>query len=118
MGRQGDRHRSARSCGKLPRELFPRSTEQFARSCHSSVLRNAPTTSGMRAMLQYDREPLLVAAHVGERGAATSAIETQDAALAARIEVATHTVGDLDRRLNQVDMAIEPPSAAGPRRRS
>jgi hypothetical protein len=41
----------------------------------------------------------LVAAHVGERGAAQSAIETQDAALAARIEVAAHTVADLDRRL-------------------
>jgi hypothetical protein len=30
----------------------------------------------------------LVAAHVGERGLATSAIEMQDAALAARVEVA------------------------------
>lgn len=49
----------------------------------------------------------LVSAHVGERGAATSAIETQDAAVAARIEVATHAVADLDRRLNQVDMSIE-----------
>jgi len=49
----------------------------------------------------------LVAAHVGERGAATSAIETQDAALAARIEVAAARVADLDRRLNQIDTAIE-----------
>jgi uncharacterized protein YlxW (UPF0749 family) len=49
----------------------------------------------------------LVAAHVGERGAATSAIETQDAALGARIEVATHTVADLDRRLAQIDAAVE-----------
>jgi biotin transporter BioY len=44
----------------------------------------------------------LVAAHVGERGAATSAIETQDATLGARIEVATHNVADLDRRLAQI----------------
>jgi len=49
----------------------------------------------------------LVAAHVGERGAATSAIETQDAGLAARIDVQAHAVADLDRRLNQVDVAIE-----------
>jgi hypothetical protein len=41
----------------------------------------------------------LVAAHVGERGAAQSAIGAQDAALAARIEVAAHAVADLDRRL-------------------
>ncbi len=49
----------------------------------------------------------LVAAHVGERGAAASAIETQDAALTARIEVAAHSVADLDRRLGQIDSAIE-----------
>jgi hypothetical protein len=35
-----------------------------------------------------------VAAHVGERGAATSAVETQDAALAARIDVAAHKEGN------------------------
>ena len=49
----------------------------------------------------------LVAAHVGERDAVQSAIETQDAALAARIEVAAHAVADLDRRLGQIDTAIE-----------
>src|SRR6266446_1670871 len=55
----------------------------------------------------------LVAAHVGERGAATSAIETQDAALAARIEVAVHAVADLDRRLGQIDTAIEEAAKRG-----
>jgi hypothetical protein len=55
----------------------------------------------------------LVAAHVGERGAATSAIETQDAALAARIEVAVHQVADIDRRLGQVDLAIEEAARRG-----
>ena len=55
----------------------------------------------------------LVAAHVGERGAAQSAIETQDAALAARIEVAAHTVADLDRRLGQIDTAIEEAAKRG-----
>jgi hypothetical protein len=39
--------------------------------------------------------------------AAQSAIETQDAALAARIDVQAHTVADLDRRLGQIDFAIE-----------
>ena len=42
----------------------------------------------------------LVAAHLGDRSATTSAIETKDTALAARIEVAAHTVADLDRRLD------------------
>ena len=55
----------------------------------------------------------LVAAHVGERGAATSAIETQDATLAARIAVQAHTVADIDRRLNQVDVAIEEAAKRG-----
>jgi hypothetical protein len=55
----------------------------------------------------------LVAAHVGERGAAQSAIETQDAALAARIEVAAHSVADLDRRLGQIDTAIEEAAKRG-----
>jgi len=45
----------------------------------------------------------LVAAHVGERGSTTSAIEMRDAARAARLEVAAHTVADLDRRLGQID---------------
>src|SRR5712675_443336 len=55
----------------------------------------------------------LVAAHVGERGAAQSAIETQDAALAARIEVAAHSVADLDRRLAQIDTTIETAATRG-----
>jgi hypothetical protein len=48
----------------------------------------------------------LVAAHVGERGAAQSAVETQDAALGARIEVATSRVADLDRQIAQIDAAV------------
>jgi hypothetical protein len=48
----------------------------------------------------------LVAAHVGERGAAASVIETQDVALAARIEVAASRVADLDRQIGQIDAAV------------
>jgi hypothetical protein len=55
----------------------------------------------------------LVAAHVGERGAARSAIETQDAGLAARIDVQAHAVADLDRRLRQIDTAIETAATRG-----
>ena len=55
----------------------------------------------------------LVSAHVGERGAAASAIETQDAVLAARIEVAAHSIADLDRRLGQIDSAIEEAAKRG-----
>ena len=55
----------------------------------------------------------LVAAHVGERGWATSAVEMQDAALAARVEVAAHSVADLDRRLGQIDSTIEEAAKRG-----
>src|SRR5258705_5221558 len=55
----------------------------------------------------------LVAAHVGDRGAATSAIETEDAALAAKIDVQAHKVADLDRRLGQIDSTIEEAAKRG-----
>jgi hypothetical protein len=55
----------------------------------------------------------LVAAHVGSRSEATAAIETQDAALAGKIEVATQAIADLDRRLGQIDLAIEEAAKRG-----
>jgi hypothetical protein len=55
----------------------------------------------------------LVSAHVGERGAVTSELESKDAALAAKIEAAAHNVADLDRRINQVDLAIEDAAKRG-----
>jgi hypothetical protein len=48
-----------------------------------------------------------------QRGAARSAIAMQDAALAARIDVQAHTVADLDRRLGQIDSAIEEAAKRG-----
>jgi len=48
----------------------------------------------------------LVSAHVGERGAMQSYITSQDAALAAQIEVASNVVADLDARVSQIDAAI------------
>jgi hypothetical protein len=55
----------------------------------------------------------LVAAHVGERGEAAAAVETQDATLASRIDVQAHTVADLDRRLVQIDTVIEEAARRG-----
>jgi hypothetical protein len=55
----------------------------------------------------------LVAAHVGERGAAQSVVERQSAELVARIEIAAHNVADLDRRLGQIDGAIEEAARRG-----
>jgi hypothetical protein len=49
----------------------------------------------------------LVAAHVGERGATTTAVETQAATLDAKSDNQKHIVADLDRRLGQIDTAIE-----------
>jgi hypothetical protein len=55
----------------------------------------------------------LVRAHVEVRAAATSSIETQEAALAARIEVASAQVADLDRRIGQIDTAIDAATKRG-----
>jgi hypothetical protein len=55
----------------------------------------------------------LVSAHMGERGAAQAAVETADAALAAKIEVAAGKLADLDRRLGQIDGAIEEAAKRG-----
>ncbi len=48
----------------------------------------------------------LVAAHIGDRVAATSSIETEASALSARAEVQSQTVADLDNRLGQIDGVI------------
>jgi hypothetical protein len=45
--------------------------------------------------------------HVGERGAAQSAVVTPTTDLDAKISVQTHNVANLDRRVSQIDSAIE-----------
>lgn len=55
----------------------------------------------------------LVASHVGERGAVASRVETQDATIAARIEVAAGKVADLDRQIAQIDSAVAAATAKG-----
>src|SRR5467141_4161615 len=55
----------------------------------------------------------LVAAHVGDRGAATSRLEEQTADIDAKISVQAHTVADLDRRLAQIDTAVEKATEKG-----
>jgi uncharacterized coiled-coil protein SlyX len=55
----------------------------------------------------------LVAAHVGDRGAATSRLEEQTADLEAKISVQAHTVADLDRRLAQIDTAVDKATEKG-----
>ena len=55
----------------------------------------------------------LVSAHVGERGAAQAAVESQEASLAAKLELAAGKVADLDRRLGQIDTAIETAAKSG-----
>jgi hypothetical protein len=51
------------TCPRLRHELFRASIEQFARSSHSSVRKNVPISG--QAMLQYDRNPLLVLENSG-----------------------------------------------------
>jgi hypothetical protein len=51
--------------------------------------------------------PRFVAAHVGERNAATAALEEKTADLDGKISVQAHSVADLDRRVSQIDSAIE-----------
>jgi hypothetical protein len=55
----------------------------------------------------------LVAAHVGSRGEAEAAVETKDAEISAKIDVQTQVVADLDRRLGQIDSAIEEAAKRG-----
>jgi hypothetical protein len=55
----------------------------------------------------------LVAAYVGDRGAATLAVETQEATLAAPIDVQAHVVADLDRGLARLTALLrKPPGGA------
>jgi hypothetical protein len=49
----------------------------------------------------------LVSAHMGERAAATAANEVKEADVAGRIELASATVSDIDRRLYQIDNTID-----------
>jgi hypothetical protein len=62
--------------------------------------------SGLAAINGVGVFSQLVAAHVGDRGAAAALVETQDATLAARIEVAAAHVVDLDRQIAQLDAAV------------
>jgi hypothetical protein len=55
----------------------------------------------------------LVQAHVGIRAANTSSVEAESAAIAARIDAQQHIVADLDRRLSQIDGAIEEATRRG-----
>jgi hypothetical protein len=48
----------------------------------------------------------LFAAHLGDRVAATASAESEAAALAARIDVQSVTVADLDARVAQIDAAV------------
>jgi hypothetical protein len=48
-----------------------------------------------------------------KRPIALPTVETQDAALAAKIEVAAGKVADLDRRLGQIDTAVEQAAKRG-----
>ena len=57
---------SRHSCAKRLRERFRPSIEQSARLFHRSVLKNVPTISAMRAMLQYDRIRFRAAETPGE----------------------------------------------------
>jgi hypothetical protein len=60
----------------------------------------ASMVTGLRVLAAY-------CGHVGERGAVQAAVEIQDAALAAQIQLAGDKVADLDRRLSQIATAIE-----------
>lgn len=55
----------------------------------------------------------LVSAHVGDRATAAAAVETHSAEIAGRLELAAARVADLDRRLGQIDTAIETAAKSG-----
>jgi hypothetical protein len=55
----------------------------------------------------------LTAAHLTVHAAAMAATEQQAATIGARIEAQAHVVGDLDRRVAQIDTAIEEAAKRG-----
>jgi hypothetical protein len=55
----------------------------------------------------------LVEGHVGARAQVTAGIETSDAATAARIKTAQGRLADLDKRLAQIDGAVDAASRRG-----
>jgi hypothetical protein len=55
----------------------------------------------------------LVAVHVRERGAGTAALDEKTADLDGKISTQTHNVADLDRRVSQIDSAIEEAARRG-----
>lgn len=55
----------------------------------------------------------LVAAHVGERGAAQSAVEVHAGSIDARIEFAAGRVTDLDKQIAQIDATVAAATAKG-----
>jgi hypothetical protein len=65
------------------------------------------------AFFDYSDRLLVVAAHVGERGEAAAAVETQASRLDEKIIVQAHKVADLDRRLGQIDTTIEEAAKRG-----
>jgi hypothetical protein len=89
-----------------PVRTFALSSRPFKGSCHISdkIVRMFDTD---RCPDQSRRNPDHAPRYL------CSAIETQDAGLAARIEVAADTVADLDRRLGQIDTAIEEAAKRG-----
>lgn len=48
----------------------------------------------------------LTSAHIGDRAEASGAVQVQDAEIAARIEVATAKIADLDKQIAQIDAAV------------
>jgi hypothetical protein len=60
----------------------------------------------------------LVNAHLSEKGAMQAGLETSDAQAGARIEVAQGRLADIDRRLAQIDGAVEAASRRGAARTS
>jgi hypothetical protein len=69
--------------------------------------------AGLAVINQAGVYAQLVAVHVGERGAATAHLEEQTADLDAKIDVQVHTVAELDRRVSQIEPAIEEAARAG-----
>jgi hypothetical protein len=55
----------------------------------------------------------LVAAHFSHRVATISSVEIQTATTGAMIEVQSNTIADIDRRLNQIDAAVEEATKRG-----
>jgi hypothetical protein len=101
------RHGGGQLVGTAWRAHHWKSTSLLLRAAQTVLI---GTLAVINAVGVYGR---LTAAHLTVHAAAMATTEQQASRVSARIEEQAHVVGDLDRRIGQIDMAIEEAAKRG-----